>query len=348
MSETLESMNPINGQAACAESRREPNGAAGARSDWQTFEIVGLLQAPLLELLDEARAVHQRHHADGQVQLASLLSIKTGACPEDCKYCPQSAHYAKNTGLERESLLDVDDVLAKAQLAKEAGATRFCMGAAWRSVKDGPAFDSVLAMVRGVRALEMEACVTLGMLTEAQAERLAEAGLTAYNHNLDTSPEFYREIITTRTYEDRLETLANVRHAGLQVCCGGIIGMGETIEDRARLLQELATLDPHPESVPINALVPVPGTPLEDQKPVEPLDLVRMVATARILMPTTFVRLSAGRSSLTREAQILCFLAGANSIFYGDKLLTTENNDVDDDLALIKEAGLRVKPACAS
>ena len=348
MSETLESMNPINGQAACAESRREPNGAAGARSDWQTFEIVGLLQAPLLELLDEARAVHQRHHADGQVQLASLLSIKTGACPEDCKYCPQSAHYAKNTGLERESLLDVDDVLAKAQLAKEAGATRFCMGAAWRSVKDGPAFDSVLAMVRGVRALEMEACVTLGMLTEAQAERLAEAGLTAYNHNLDTSPEFYREIITTRTYEDRLETLAHVRHAGLQVCCGGIIGMGETIEDRARLLQELATLDPHPESVPINALVPVPGTPLEDQKPVEPLDLVRMVATARILMPTTFVRLSAGRSSLTREAQILCFLAGANSIFYGDKLLTTENNDVDDDLALIKEAGLRVKPACAS
>jgi len=348
VSETLESMNPINGQAACAESRREPNGAAGARSDWQTFEIVGLLQAPLLELLDEARAVHQRHHADGQVQLASLLSIKTGACPEDCKYCPQSAHYAKNTGLERESLLDVDDVLAKAQLAKEAGATRFCMGAAWRSVKDGPAFDSVLAMVRGVRALEMEACVTLGMLTEAQAERLAEAGLTAYNHNLDTSPEFYREIITTRTYEDRLETLAHVRHAGLQVCCGGIIGMGETIEDRARLLQELATLDPHPESVPINALVPVPGTPLEDQKPVEPLDLVRMVATARILMPTTFVRLSAGRSSLTREAQILCFLAGANSIFYGDKLLTTENNDVDDDLALIKEAGLRVKPACAS
>ena len=341
-------MNPINGQAARAESRREPNGAAGARSDWQTFEIMGLLQAPLLELLDEARAVHQRHHADGQVQLASLLSIKTGACPEDCKYCPQSAHYAKETGLERESLLDVDDVLAKAQLAKEAGATRFCMGAAWRSVKDGPAFDSVLAMVRGVRALDMEACVTLGMLTGAQAERLAEAGLTAYNHNLDTSPEFYREIITTRTYEDRLETLAHVRHAGLQVCCGGIIGMGETIEDRARLLQELATLSPHPESVPINALVPVPGTPLEDQKPVEPLDLVRMVATARILMPKSFVRLSAGRSALSREAQILCFLAGANSIFYGDKLLTTENNDVADDLALIEEAGLRVKPACAS
>jgi biotin synthase len=239
----------------------------------------------------------------------------------------------------------VDDVLAKAQIAKDAGASRFCMGAAWREVKDGPAFDSVLDMVRGVRALDMEACVTLGMLSEAQAQRLAEAGLTAYNHNLDTSPEFYKEIITTRTYEDRLDTLANVRGAGMQVCCGGIIGMGETIEDRARLLQELATLDPHPESVPINALVPVPGTPLEEQPPVEPLDLVRMVATARILMPASLVRLSAGRAALTREAQILCFLAGANSIFYGDQLLTTANNDVDDDLALIEEAGLRIKPA---
>ena len=347
MSETLESLNLINRQASRAESRREQNGILGTRHDWQTIEIVCLLRAPLLDLLDEARAVHQRYHADGQVQLASLLSIKTGACPEDCKYCPQSAHYTKKTGLEREALLDVDDVLSKARLAKEAGATRFCMGAAWRSVKDGPAFDSVLEMVRGVRDLDMEACVTLGMLTETQAKRLAEAGLTAYNHNLDTSPEFYREIITTRTYEDRLETLAYVRGAGLQVCCGGIIGMGETIEDRARLLQELATLDPHRESVPINALVPVPGTPLEDQPPVQPLDLVRMVATARILMPNSFVRLSAGRSALTREAQILCFLAGANSIFYGDKLLTTANNDVDDDLALIEEAGLRIKPARA-
>ncbi|MHA1517554.1 MAG: biotin synthase BioB [Alphaproteobacteria bacterium] len=320
---------------------------AGARHDWQTFEIVGLLKTPLLDLLDTARAVHRRHHADGEVQLASLLSIKTGACPEDCKYCPQSAHYAKRTGLEREALLDVDDVLAKARLAKEAGATRFCMGAAWREVKDGPAFDSVLEMVRGVRALDIEACVTLGMLSEPQAKRLADAGLTAYNHNLDTSPEFYGEIITTRTYRDRLDTLGHVRSAGLQICCGGIIGMGETIEDRARLLQELATLDSHPESVPINALVPVPGTPLEDQPAVEPLDLVRMVATARILMPASFVRLSAGRSALTREAQILCFLAGANSIFYGDKLLTTTNNDVDDDLALIEKAGLKIKPACA-
>jgi len=309
---------------------------------------LALLRAPLLDLLDGARAVHQQHHADGQVQLASLLSIKTGACPEDCKYCPQSAHYTKKTGLEREALLNVDEVLAKARRARDAGATRFCMGAAWRSVKDGPAFDSVLEMVRGVRELGMEACVTLGMLTQDQARRLADAGLTAYNHNLDTSPEFYREIITTRAYEDRLETLANVREAGLQVCCGGIIGMGETIQDRARLLQELATLDPHPESVPINALVPVPGTPLEEQPPVEPLDLVRMVATARILMPTSFVRLSAGRSALTREAQVLCFLAGANSIFYGDKLLTTANNDVDDDLSLIQDAGLKIKPACAS
>ncbi len=347
MSEALESVNPINGKARRAETARAQEPSLGIRHDWTSYEIVGHLTAPLLDLVDEAREVHRRYHADGQVQLASLLSIKTGACPEDCKYCPQSAHYAKQTGLEREALLDVDDVLGKARIAKDAGATRFCMGAAWREVKDGAAFDSVLAMVRGVRALDMEACVTLGMLTEDQAIRLAEAGLTAYNHNLDTSPEFYGEIITTRTYQDRLDTLAHVRAAGLQVCCGGIIGMGESIEDRARLLQTLATLDPHPESVPINALVAVPGTPLEDQPPVDPLDLVRMVAAARILMPTSAVRLSAGRSALTREAQVLCFLAGANSIFYGDKLLTTANPDVDDDLALIAEAGLRVKAPSA-
>jgi len=346
VSEALESVNPINGNARRAETAREQ--ATGFRHDRSAEEIVSLLTAPLLDLVDEARAVHRRFHADGQVQLASLLSIKTGACPEDCKYCPQSAHYAKKTGLERETLLAVDDVLAKAQIAKEAGATRFCMGAAWREVKDGPGFDSVLAMVRGVRDLDMEACVTLGMLTESQAARLADAGLTAYNHNLDTSPEFYGEIITTRTYQERLDTLAHVRKAGVQICCGGIIGMGETVEDRARLLQTLATLDPHPESVPINALVAVPGTPLEDQPPVDPLDLVRMVATARILMPASTVRLSAGRAELTREAQVLCFLAGANSIFYGDKLLTTANNDVDDDLALIEEAGLSVKVPSAS
>ena len=343
MSDTLETVNPINGKAKRAESLREPKPAHQLRYDWASGEIVDLLALPLLELVDQARAVHRRHHEDGEVQLASLLSIKTGACPEDCKYCPQSAHYAKETGLGREALLDVADVLAKARVAREAGATRFCMGAAWREVKEGPAFDSVLAMVRGVRALDMEACVTLGMLTGDQADRLADAGLTAYNHNLDTSPEFYGEIVTTRTYQDRLDTLACVRKAGLQVCCGGIIGMGETVEDRARLLQTLANLDPHPESVPINALVAVPGTPLQDAPPVDPLDLVRMVATARILMPLSHVRLSAGRRALTREAQILCFLAGANSIFYGDKLLTTANNDVCDDLALIEDAGLSIQ-----
>lgn len=346
VTETLESLSPFKGLIRQAEHEGEPR--AAIRHDWQTSEIVDLLQSPLFDLLDQARAINRRYHADGQVQLASLLSIKTGSCPEDCKYCPQSAHYAKETGLDRESLLDVDDVLAKARLAKDAGATRFCMGAAWRQVKDGPDFDKVLDMVRGVRALEMEACVTLGMVTKDQADRLADAGLTAYNHNLDTSPEFYKEIITTRTYEDRLETIANVRSAGVEVCCGGIIGMGESIEDRARLLQELATLEPHPESVPINALVPVSGTPLESQARVEPLELVRMVATARILMPTSFVRLSAGRESLNKEAQILCFLAGANSIFYGDKLLTTANNDAADDRALIAEAGLRIKPVCDS
>ena len=344
--ETLESFSPFNGLTQQAE--REGDARPSIRHDWETHEIVDLLQSPLFDLLDQARAINRRYHADGQVQLASLLSIKTGSCPEDCKYCPQSAHYAKKTGLDRESLLDVDDVLAKARLAKDAGATRFCMGAAWRQVKDGPDFDKVLDMVRGVRALEMEACVTLGMVTKDQADRLADAGLTAYNHNLDTSPEFYKEIITTRTYEDRLETIANVRRAGVEVCCGGIIGMGESIEDRARLLQELATLEPHPDSVPINALVPVPGTPLESQARVEPLELVRMVATARILMPASFVRLSAGRESLNREAQILCFLAGANSIFYGDKLLTTANNDAAEDRALIAEAGLRIKPVCDS
>lgn len=343
MSEILETTNPINGKGRGTKTPREREENPGIRHDWATHEILALLTAPLLDLVDEARAVHCRFHAEGEIQLASLLSIKTGACPEDCKYCPQSAHYAKQTGLARETLLDVDEVLAKARLAKDAGASRFCMGAAWREVKDGAAFDSVLAMVRGVRALDMEACVTLGMLTKAQAGRLAEAGLTAYNHNLDTSPEFYGEIITTRTYQDRLDTLQHVRGVGIQVCCGGIIGMGESVEDRARLLETLANLDPHPESVPINALVAVPGTPLEDQPPVDPLDLVRMVATARILMPASYVRLSAGRRALTREAQILCFLAGANSIFYGDKLLTTANNDTVDDLALIEEAGLRVQ-----
>ena len=327
--------------------RKSAPGPHAFRHDWGKAEIVSLLSQPLLDLVDQAREAHRRYHADGSVQLASLLSIKTGSCPEDCKYCPQSAHYAKSTGLEREQLLDVEDVLAKAALAKQAGATRFCMGAAWREVKDGEAFDRVLAMVRGVAALDMEACVTLGMLTQIQADRLADAGLTAYNHNLDTSPEFYNEIITTRCYQDRLDTLQRVRRAGVQVCCGGIIGMGESVEDRAGLLLTLANLDPHPESVPINALVAAPGTPLQDRPPVDPLDLVRMVATARLLMPASRVRLSAGRRALSREAQILCFMAGANSIFYGDKLLTTANNDTEDDLALIEDAGLQIQPTRA-
>ncbi len=344
MSDIIESVNPIKDKDGRAKGPTEPKSAPELRHDWEAGEVLSLLTLPLLDLIDRARAVHRRHHADGAMQLASLLSIKTGACPEDCKYCPQSAHYAKETGLKRESMLDVDEVLAKARAAKEAGASRFCMGAAWREVKDGPAFEAVLAMVRGVRALDMEACVTLGMLNRSQAKRLAEAGLTAYNHNLDSSPEFYGNIITTRTYQDRLDTIACVREAGIEVCCGGIIGMGESLKDRARLLQTLANLDPHPESVPINALVAVAGTPLQDAPPVDPLDLVRMVAAARILMPLSHVRLSAGRRSLTREAQILCFLAGANSIFYGDKLLTTANNETADDLALIKEAGLTIQP----
>jgi biotin synthase len=343
VAESCKTTNPINGIARQTETSGEGRPVGETRHDWGTDEALALLTSPLLELVDRARVVHRRYHADGEVQLASLLSIKTGACPEDCKYCAQSAHYAKTTGLKRETLLDVDDVLEKAQRAKASGATRFCMGAAWREVKDGPAFDSVIAMVRGVRDLGMEACVTLGMLSQAQADRLAEAGLTAYNHNLDTSPEFYNEIVTTRTYQDRLDTLARVRQSGVQVCCGGIIGLGETVADRARLLQTLANLSPHPESVPINALAAVSGTPLGDQPPVDPLDLVRMVAAARIMMPLSRVRLSAGRRALSKEAQILCFLAGANSIFYGDKLLTTANNDAADDLALIEEAGLSVQ-----
>jgi biotin synthase len=343
VTDSLKTANRINGKAPRAENPSESAIAAETRHDWSAEEVFRLLTQPLLDLVDQARAVHRRHHADGEVQLASLLSIKTGACPEDCKYCAQSAHYAKVTGLKREKLLNLDEVLEKARIAKAAGANRFCMGAAWREVKDGAEFDTVIEMVTGVRDLGMEACVTLGMLSQSQADRLAEAGLTAYNHNLDTSPEFYGEIVTTRTYQDRLDTLECVRKAGIEVCCGGIIGMGETMEDRARLLQTLATLNPHPESVPINALAAVPGTPLGDRPPVDPLDLVRMVAAARIMMPLSRVRLSAGRRSLTKEAQILCFLAGANSIFYGDKLLTTANNDAADDLALIEEAGLSVQ-----
>jgi biotin synthase len=298
-----------------------------------------LYDRPLFALLDEARAVHRAHHPEHEVQLCTLLSVKTGGCPEDCAYCTQSSRY--ETGVGPEKMLDVDEVLLAAKRAKDSGSTRFCMGAAWREVKDGPAFDRVLAMVRGVKSLGLEACVTLGMVTESQAKKLKDAGLDAYNHNLDTSRQHYRSIISTRTYDDRLRTLENVRAAGITVCSGGIIGMGESIDDRCDMLRTLANLVPQPESVPINALVPMEGTPLGHLPPVDPLDLVRMIACARILMPKARVRLSAGRTELSREAQLLAMYAGANSIFYGDKLLTTANPAEDGDQALLRDAGLR-------
>ncbi|MBK8216100.1 MAG: biotin synthase BioB [Myxococcales bacterium] len=300
--------------------------------------VRALYDRPLLPLIDEARKVHREHHPDNEVQLCTLLSVKTGGCPEDCSYCPQSSKY--ETNVEPEKMLDVESVIASARRAKELGSTRFCMGAAWREVKEGPAFDRVLEMVRGVKGLGLEACVTLGMLDESQAKRLHEAGLDAYNHNLDTSRENYKSIIRTRTFDDRIKTLENVRKAGITVCSGGIIGMGESDDDRCEMLRTLANLEPQPESVPINALVPVEGTPLADRPPVDPLDLVRMIAVARILMPKSRVRLSAGRESMTREAQMLCMLAGANSIFFGEKLLTTANPAESDDLALLRDAGL--------
>jgi len=332
-----------NGQKTKAKTA--PGVGVNPRHDWSADEILEILQSPLITLVHRAQSIHRQWHEEGTVQLASLLSIKTGACPEDCKYCPQSAHYARDTGLEKEQLLDVDSVLKSASNAKEAGATRFCMGAAWREVRDGAEFDQVLDMVSGVREMGMEACVTLGMLNQAQADRLAEAGLTAYNHNLDTSPEFYKQIITTRTYQDRIDTISCVRKAGITVCSGGIIGMGESKRDRASMLQVLSSMNPHPESVPINSLVAVPGTPLEDQDPVEPMEMVRMIATARIVMPKSRVRLSAGRQAMSKETQILCLLAGANSIFYGEKLLTTSNPDTAQDIAMIREAGLQVLEA---
>ena len=309
---------------------------ADIRHDWTTAEIQDLLQQPLLDLVYRAQTLH-RQYSDRQIQLATLLSVKTGGCAENCAYCPQSAHY--ETSVQKQPTLPVEEVLASAQKAKDLGASRFCMGWAWREIRDGEAFDQMLEMVQGVRCLGLEACVTAGMLNESQAQRLAAAGLTAYNHNLDTSPENYGNIITTRIYGDRLQTLDHVRQAGVQVCCGGIIGLGESWGDRAQMLQVLATLQPHPESVPINALVAVAGTPLADQPPVDPFELVRMCAAARILMPKARVRLSAGRSRLSDEAQVLCFLAGANSIFYGDKLLTTANPDQDSDRQLLEKIG---------
>lgn len=311
---------------------------ASVRHDWTDAEIAAIYALPLPELIFQAQTVHRRHHDPGKVQLCTLLSVKTGGCPEDCAYCPQSVRY--ETGVEATELLDVDEVLDAARAAKEGGSSRFCMGAAWRRVKDGEELDRILEMVRGVRELGLEVCCTLGMLTAEQAERLAEAGLTAYNHNLDTSPGFYGSIISTRTYDDRLETLAHVRAAGITVCCGGILGMGESVADRIGMLGVLARLDPHPESVPINALVAVEGTPLAERLPVEPLQMVRMIATARIVLPTSFVRLSAGRTEMSDETQALCLLAGANSIFTGEKLLTTPNPGEDHDRVLLGKLGM--------
>ena len=302
-------------------------------------ELSSLYHQPLFDLISQSREVHLKHWRGEQVQRCSLLSIKTGGCSEDCAYCAQSAHYA--TGLEREDLLPVDDVLTAARRARAQGATRFCMGAAWRGVRDGtPKFEQVLETVREVSQLGMEVCVTLGQIGPAEAHKLKVAGVTAYNHNIDTSPEFYPEIVSTHTFGDRLNTIAAVQESGMSVCCGGIIGMGESIADRLRMLEVLSNFDPAPESVPINCLMAMPGTPLGEQPPVDVFELVRLIAVTRIALPRARVRLAAGRTRVTREGQALCFFAGANSIFYGDKLLTAENPAADSDVALLRELGL--------
>ena len=309
------------------------------RYDWLREEVTELYRTPLPSLVFRAQTVHRQFHPEDRVQTCQLLSIKTGGCPEDCAYCPQSAHY--DGGVAREGLLDPEHVIGVAREAAGRGVTRFCMGAAWRQAPEGREFEKVLRMVRGVSSLGLEVCCTLGMLTERQAEQLKEAGLSAYNHNLDTSPEFYGSIITTRVYDDRLRTLAAVRKAGITVCCGGILGMGEREEDRIGLLQQLASLKPHPESVPINMLVRVEGTPLGKMPPLDSLEMVRAIGTARILMPASRVRLAAGRKHLSPEAVTLCFLAGANSIFVGDKLLTTPNPGRDEDEELLATLGMK-------
>lgn len=319
-----------------------PASAVTVRHDWSRPEIQALFDLPFNDLLFRAQTVHRAVFDPNAVQVSTLLSIKTGACPEDCKYCSQSVRY--DTGLEREALMAVEEVVAKAEQAKAAGATRFCMGAAWRGPKDKQV-EVVAEMVRQVRALGMETCATLGMLRPEQARHLADAGLDYYNHNLDTSPEHYGEVITTRKYEDRLETLAAVRDAGINVCCGGILGLGESEADRVGLLHALATLPEHPQSVPVNQLVRVPGTPMADAAPVDNFDFVRVIAVARILMPYAHVRLSAGRAEMSDEMQALCFFAGANSIFYGEKLLTTGNPDTEADQALFRRLGVRPEPA---
>ena len=308
------------------------------RNDWTREEVRALFALPFPELIFRAAQVHRDNFDPSEVQISTLLSVKTGGCPEDCAYCPQSAKF--QTGVKAEKLMDLEAVLAEARAAKAGGASRFCMGAAWRSPKDRD-LDKVCDMVEGVKALGMETCVTLGMLTDEQARRLKSCGLDYYNHNLDTSPEFYGEIITTRTYEDRLDTLEHVRAAGINVCCGGIVGMGEKLEDRVGMIATLASLPVHPESVPINMLVQVEGTPLAGTTPIDALDFVRTIAVARITMPASMVRLSAGREGMSEETQALCFLAGANSIFYGPKLLTTPNPGRDRDMALLDKLGLR-------
>jgi biotin synthase len=328
-----------------ATSAARPRGAVASfelgelRHDWKRGEVQEIYRTPLTELVFRAQSVHRQSHAPDRVQTCQLISIKTGGCPEDCAYCPQSAHY--DAPVERQGLLDARHVIGVAREAADRGVTRFCMGAAWRQAPEGAEFERVLEMVRGVSELGMEVCCTLGMLSEGQAVRLKDAGLSAYNHNLDTSPEFYGSIISTRVYDDRLKTLAAVRKAGITVCCGGILGMGEREADRIGLLLQLATLQPHPESVPINMLVRVEGTPLASMPALDPLEMVRAIATARILMPASRVRLAAGRKQLSPEAVTLCFLAGANSIFVGEKLLTTPNPGPDEDEQLLQTLGLK-------
>lgn len=313
------------------------------RNDWTLSEIEAIYNQPLLKLSFQAATVHNTYQEIGEVQVCTLLSVKTGGCPEDCAYCPQSSRY--DTGIDNERLLPVSEVVESAKRAKEFGSTRFCMGAAWRNAKSNSQWSQMLEMVKEVASLDLEVCCTLGMLNEKQAAELKEAGLYAYNHNLDSSEAFYETIITTRTYQDRLETIDKVRKANISVCSGGIIGMGETHEDRMKLLHTLSTQPEHPESVPVNALIPVKGTPMENQPKVPVWDMVRMIATARILMPKAMIRLSAGRVRMTQEEQALCFMSGANSIFAGDKLLTTLNNDVDEDAVMFEKMGLTPRPA---
>lgn len=313
------------------------------RTDWKLSEIEDIYNQPLLKLSFQAAKLHDKYQEIGEVQVCTLLSVKTGGCPEDCAYCPQSSRY--NTGVDNERLLPIAEVVDSAKRAKDFGSTRFCMGAAWRNAKSNSQWTQMLEMVKEVASLDLEVCCTLGMLTDKQAADLKEAGLYAYNHNLDSSEEFYETIITTRTYQDRLETIDTVRKANISVCSGGIIGMGETHEDRMKLLHTLSTQPEHPESVPVNALIPVKGTPMENQPKVPVWDMIRMIATARILMPKAMIRLSAGRVRMTKEEQALCFMSGANSIFAGDKLLTTLNNDVDEDSEMFKTLGLSPRPA---